>query len=168
MLETIHGKMTANWMDEITRYLKSSSTLLRQMFGFVLSIWAVGAAAKTQSYVCDETLAVRLNQSSQIETRPLQTVSLRVSVGETLPEGARYQKRPFENHAILDDGESKSVFWLSDFSLWAEYDTPYFVGYGMLGESIRLNSMTLIHMRNDVKSQYIVRATCRKDDESES
>lgn len=168
MLEIMHGKMTANWMDEIKSYLKSARTLLRQLCGVVLSIWAVGAAAKTQSYVCDETLAVRLNQSSQIETRPLHSFTMRVSVGETLPEGSRYQKRPFENHAVLDDGETQSVFWLSDFSLWEEYDTPYFVGYGMLGESIRLNGSTLIHMRNDVKSQYIVRANCRKDRESQS
>lgn len=129
----------------------------------LLFIWSPNVHAKVQEYQCVETLAARINSDGLVEERALEDFSLRVSVNEEeLPEGSRYQTRRYENHAILQRAESQNVFWLFDFQVWELHDSPHFVGYGQIGESLRLSGDQLTYLWNDVHNQYVIRASCSK------
>ena len=136
------------------------------LLSLCLVIWSPAADAdgKNEAYTCSETLAMRLNGDGFVEQRDPVSFRLTVSSEEDVfPEGSRYQQRIYENHAVMVSDDEERVFWLSDYEAWKEHDSPYFVGYGLNGESLRLHGQNLIYMGNNVREQYVIRALCEQE-----
>ena len=136
------------------------------LLSICLTMWSPAADAdgKIETYNCRETLAIRLNTDGLIEQRDAVSFRLRISSEEDVfPEGSRYQQRIYENHVVMVSDDEERVFWLSDFKAWKEHDSPYFVGYGLTGESLRLHGQHLIYMGNNVREQIIIRAVCGQE-----